>query len=432
MSRTVDLPPTPKARRAGATNGLTRYTRLQVAPGLRTRFDAVGHVLVESPDGTLIDIGPWGFVILTLFSRPVALGDVIGRLEASGHDFLPSISVVNALIEEGALIEPEGDGRPTTGWADPVEHARMLHDSRRTNDYMAAIAAAVQPGDVVLDIGTGTGVLAVTAARAGAWRVYAVEATDIADVAERVFAANGVEDRVTLVRGWSRQIDLPERADVLVAEVIGSEPLGEEILETTLDVRRRLLKPGARLVPNDLTILVRPLQIPEAEARLHAIGPGDVEQWHNLYDIEFRPLLDAASHVPVYAAPDCETVAAWPPVGPPVVLAAIDLASFDEVAICTAVDLTVDAGAAVNAVAMTFRADLHGAVAHTLDPWTWPASSWATSVWVLPEPVQVGAGSALRVQYSRRATGIADGLQCEVVESQRQTPEKTHDDDWRL
>ena len=68
----------------------------------------------------------------------------------------------------------------------------MLHDERRTGDYLAALAAAVRPSDVVLDIGTGSGVLAVAAAKAGARHVYAVEASDIADVAERVFAVNGV------------------------------------------------------------------------------------------------------------------------------------------------------------------------------------------------------------------------------------------------
>ena len=108
------------------------------------------------------------------------------------------------LIEESALVSPGAERARTSGWADPVEHARMLHDERRTGDYVAALAAAVRPNDVVLDIGTGSGVLAVAAARAGARRVYAVEASDIAEVAQRVFVVNGVEDQVTLLPGWSR------------------------------------------------------------------------------------------------------------------------------------------------------------------------------------------------------------------------------------
>ena len=225
---------------------LSPDTVLQLAPGIRTRWNAAGHVVVDSPVGTIIDIGPRGFGILSLFSRPTRLGEAIDRLEHEHHhstDLAPTLSVLNMLIEESALVRPDGGRARTSGWADPVEHARMLHDERRTGDYLAALAAAVRPDDVVLDIGTGSGVLAVAAARAGARHVYAVEASDIAEVAERVFAVNGVRDRVTLLPGWSRQIELPEQADVLVAELIGNEPLEEEILETTLDARRRLLAP---------------------------------------------------------------------------------------------------------------------------------------------------------------------------------------------
>jgi precorrin-6B methylase 2 len=396
---------------------LSAETRLQLAPGVRTRLDAVGHVLLDAPDGTIIDLGPKGFATLSMFARPLSLGAAIEQLESDSNgstDFVPTMSVINMLIEEGALV-PRDLGRVVTrGWADPVEHARMLHDERRTGDYIAALREAIRPEDIVLDIGTGSGVLAIAAARAGARQVYAVEASDIADVAERVFAANGMEDRVTLIRGWSRDIELPERADLLVAEVIGNEPFEEEILETTLDARRRLLKPGGRLIPHTLELVARPLHIPDAEARQRAIGRRAVKRWRHLYGIEFQPLLDAALPGPVNNPTEAEVLAGWPPVGPPVSLGTVELGRYDRPTVDASAELAVAPDVSVNAIAVTFRAHLHGSIVHTLDPWRWPSSSWATSVWVLPDAVGVGSGDRLRVRYTRRAPDRADGLTCAV------------------
>ena len=397
---------------------LSPDTVLQLAPAIRTRCDRTGHVMVDSPVGTIVDIGPRGFEILAMFSQPIRLGDAIDSLEREhGHstDFAPTLSILNMLIEEGALVTPDAGRAPTSGWADPVEHARMLHDERRTGDYLAALAAAVRPNDVVLDIGTGSGVLAVAAARAGARHVYAVEASDIADVAERVFGLNGVRDRVTLIPGWSRQIELPEPADLLVTEVIGNEPLEEEILETTLDARHRLLAPGARLIPNALTLLARPVLLPEAEVRQRAFGRAAVERWQTLYEMDFGPLLEAAFPGPTHTITEGEVVATWPQVGPQVELATIDLTSFGAPSVNASADLFVEPPGSVNAIALTFRAKLYEGVSHTLDPWTWPTSSWGTSVWVLPDPVEVSVGSFLRVRYRRRTPGEPDGITCDVT-----------------
>jgi precorrin-6B methylase 2 len=397
---------------------LSPNTILQLAPNFRTRLDAAGHVIVDSPAGTVIDIGPQGFAILSMFSRPVTLGEAIERMETEfggSTEFAPTMSVVNMLIEENTLIASGGHA-PTSGWADPIEHARMLHDDRRTRDFISALTAAVRPGDVVLDIGTGSGVLAVALARAGARHVYAVEASDIAAVAARVFKANEVTDRVTLVPGWSRQIELPERADLLVAEIIGNEPLEEEILETTLDARRRLLKPTARLVPHALELLARPLLLPEAEIRQRVFGRAAVKRWRDLYGIDFHPLLDAAAKDPAYSTSEGEVAANWPPVGPPVVLTSVDLTTFQEASVRARADLVVAPPGPVNAVSVTFRARLHDGITHTLDPWKWPSSSWATSVWALPEPADVGPESALRAHYHRRVPGKPDGLTVEVVD----------------
>ena len=121
--------------------------------------------------------------------------------------------------------------------------------------------------------------------------------------------------------------------------------------------------------------------------------------------MEFQPLLDAALPGPVNMPTEAEVAASWPPVGPPVVLVALDLTTFERASVRASTDLTVDEPGAANAVAVTFRATLSDTVVHTLDPWTWPTSSWATSVWVLPDAVRVEAGTALRVHYNRRVQG---------------------------
>ena len=235
-------------------------------------------------------------------------------------------------------------------------------------------------------------------------------------MAERVFATNGLQDRITLLPGWSRQVELPERATLLVAEVIGNEPLEEEILETTLDARERLLAPGARLLPYALTLFARPVLLPEAEMRQRTFGHAAVERWRSLYDIDFTPLLDAALPSPTHTITEGEIVSTWPPVGPTRVLTTIELATFTEPSVRASADLAVEPPGLVNAVAITFRADLAAGISHTLDPWTSPASSWATSVWVLSDPVCVEVGSALHVEYRRRVGGDPDGLTCAVVE----------------
>jgi hypothetical protein len=148
------------------------------------------------------------------------------------------------------------------------EHRHYLADRARIEKYAAAIAHGVRPGDVVIDLGAGTGILGLMALRAGAQRVYAIDASPALELARAVAAANGVADRVVFVRERSTRARLPEMADVVVGDQLGAFGYGAGVLEYFSDARVRLLKPGGRVIPSRLTFVVAPVSSEACRARV--------------------------------------------------------------------------------------------------------------------------------------------------------------------
>lgn len=148
------------------------------------------------------------------------------------------------------------------------EHRQYLADASRISSFRAAVDRVVRPGDVVLDLGSGTGLLGLLACAAGASRVYAVDAGGMAEPARAIARANGFGDRVTVIDGWSMHIDLPERADVLVTDQIGHFGFEAGIVPNTNHARRCLLKPDARLVPSRIGLWVAPVDSAEVTAAI--------------------------------------------------------------------------------------------------------------------------------------------------------------------
>ena len=142
-------------------------------------------------------------------------------------------------------------------------HRHYLADAVRLSAYESALAEVVRPNDVVLDLGSGTGILGLLACRAGARRVYAIDDGGMAQPARAIAHANGLDDRIRVIDGLSTAIDLPERADLLVTDQIGQFGFNAGIVGYVADARRRLLKPGARLVPSHIDLLVAPVHAPE-------------------------------------------------------------------------------------------------------------------------------------------------------------------------
>ena len=132
-------------------------------------------------------------------------------------------------------------------------HRTMICDRVRTEAFRRAIDSVVRPGDVVLDVGAGSGILSVFAARAGAARVYAVERTTVAVLAQELAAANGVAEIVRVIHGDVADVELPERVDVIVSEWLGGFGIDEGMLVPVIAARDRWLKPDGVMVPSLVT-----------------------------------------------------------------------------------------------------------------------------------------------------------------------------------
>jgi len=146
-------------------------------------------------------------------------------------------------------------------FTDVFEHEKMLADHIRVDAYAAALDRLVGPDDVVVDLGTGTGILAMLAARR-ARRVYAIDHSPFIEVAERAAAHNGF-DNITFLQQHSSEFDPPEPVDVVVHEQMGDELLNENMLENLLDLRRRVMAPGGRILPARFALYVEPVTLQE-------------------------------------------------------------------------------------------------------------------------------------------------------------------------
>lgn len=141
-------------------------------------------------------------------------------------------------------------------------HRSMALDGVRNAAYGDALRQAVMPDSVVLDLGAGTGIHGLMAARLGARRVYLVEPEPILSVAEEVAEANGLADVVCCLRGRLEDVTLPEPIDVIVSVLTGNFLLTEDLLETLFVARRRWLKPGGILIPSAASMEVVPVAAP--------------------------------------------------------------------------------------------------------------------------------------------------------------------------
>ncbi len=271
-------------------------------------------------------------------------------------------------------------------------HLSMLHDTARMDAFRRAIDATVQPGDVVVDIGCGSGVLSFMACEAGAAKVYAIDGGPVIEVAQELAVENGFADRIEFLRGWSLEVGLPEPADVLLSETIGNAGLDEGIVAWTFDARQRLLRPGAELLPRRLRTWVAAVETFDdhplvADWRSPSL-PYDYGVAHRLaartlWYAEFTP-----HHL----------------LGQPELASDVDLTTATDETITSAGHLGVDRDGTLHGLACWFDALLSpGVTVDNMPPRT--ESSWSHGFLPLAEPIEVAAGDRFAWELSVSADG---------------------------
>jgi len=148
-------------------------------------------------------------------------------------------------------------------------YTTMRDDEMRTRAYLSAIERHA-PGKLCLDIGTGAlALLAIIAARAGAEHVFAIEANaEAAAAARQTVAAEGLEAQITVIEGYSTDVTLPRRVDLLLHEIIGEIASAEGVVAAVLDAGERHLRSGAAApvsIPARARTLLAPCEFPGSE-----------------------------------------------------------------------------------------------------------------------------------------------------------------------
>jgi len=273
-------------------------------------------------------------------------------------------------------------------------HGAMLMDDVRLDAYVRALEATVEPGSVVVDIGTGTGVLALVACALGASRVYALEPAEVIQLAREAARDSGFEDRIEFIQEISHRVELEERGDVLVSDLRGVLPLFQRHLPAIIDARKRFLAPGGTLIPRSDELWVAPVEAA-------SVWTGLTAPWERSprgIDLSAGRRLVTHRWCQVHAGPDDL-------LGAPARWAVLDYERREDLDAVGTGEWTLDGNTTAHGLLVWFDARLVGEVAFSNAPGEAEAI-YGQAFFPWPEPLELEAGD--RLEVSLRADLVGD------------------------
>jgi protein arginine N-methyltransferase 1 len=282
------------------------------------------------------------------------------------------------------------------------EHRQYLADQARVSAFCQAVSEVVKPGDAVLDLGAGSGILGLLACRAGARRVYAIEAGEVIELARAICRANGFQDQMVFIKGPSTRVDLPERVDVVLADQIGRFGFDAGLLEYFSDARERFLKPNGVLIPSCLELYGAPVECPELSDR--------VEFWNESHaGFDFRPARALAVNTgyPAKFGPDHL-------LGPPALLASLDLSRATSPSLYLKARVTTTRGGTLHGIGGWFSARLSERICMSNSPLATHPINRRQLFLPIDHPTAVRTGDQVRIMLHLLTSALAVTWQVEV------------------
>ncbi|MGH9544212.1 MAG: 50S ribosomal protein L11 methyltransferase [Terriglobales bacterium] len=262
-------------------------------------------------------------------------------------------------------------------------HHWLLADTGRTGAYQRAISQIVRKNDVVLDIGAGTGILSFLACLAGARKVYAVEASDALQLARELSTRNGFDGKVEFLQHLSQNIQLPELVDVIVSDTGASFGLQGRMLGSLLDAKERFLKPGGRIIPQSLQLLMAPVDLKDGR---------NLDVWEkDRYGLDLSSIRPFAANTNYQATLKPEDV-----LGSPALLAEIRFEEVNSPYVAGESVWVAERDGVMHGLGAWMMVELAPGICFTNSPLA-PTVDWNHSFFPVETPVELQTGNSVRI-----------------------------------
>lgn len=263
---------------------LTYHLALKVSPGASLTVDTQKiswhqHQSVIFDDSFLHsaenDSDDYRVILLADFWHPLltpveraAISQIQARLRAlQTADPVPKVNSCVTKVSKSAFVKDKqvqdyAEPQRIRSWENLSLHRAYIADTRRNQSYQAAISAQVKAADRVLDIGSGSGILAMMSARRDA-KVTAIEWSDLIYTAKENARRNQLAERIEFVQADARNFYTDQKYDVITHELIGAYLWDENLLDILKHAKEHLLAPGGKIIPGQMKLFLVPVQLPE-------------------------------------------------------------------------------------------------------------------------------------------------------------------------